>query len=127
MGRGSIYRSCPVVNSSGEIVLTDNKIRIYYGGVAAGWRIGIADIDQTTGSVVKFTGGSPQPMPAAIAYQGLMGVNYQDKIHLFYETYHYEYDPVSDTYTRKANVPFSRIWGTCAVASVVNGSMNLKT
>jgi hypothetical protein len=118
-----IYRSCPVVNSSGEIVLVNNKIRMYYGGVGSqGWRIGIADIDPTTGSVVKYTGGGPQPIPAGISYQGLMGVNYLGKVHLFYGIYHYEYDPVADTYTRKADVPYSTAWGTCAVASVVEGS-----
>ena len=49
------------------------------------------------------------------AYQGLMGVVYGDKIHLFYGSYHYEYDPVADTYTRKADVPNPRSWATCAV------------
>jgi N-acetylneuraminic acid mutarotase len=112
----NIYRSCPVVNSSGEIVLTGNNIRMYYGGIGSqGWRIGIADIDQTTGSVVKYTGGGPQPIPSGIAFQGLMGVSYLGKIHLFYGAYHYEYDPVADTYTRKANVPNPRSWATCAI------------
>ena len=80
-----------------------------------GWRIGIADIDQTTGSVVKFTGGGPQPMPAGIANQGLMGVSDGEKIHLFYMSYHYEYDPATDTYVRKSDVPNPRTWATCAL------------
>jgi N-acetylneuraminic acid mutarotase len=111
-----IYRSCPVVNSSGEIVLFNNNIRIYYGGIGSqGWRIGIADIDQTTGTVIKYVGGGPRPMPSEIAYQGVMGVRYLDKIHLFYGSYHYEYDPATDTYTRKNDVPNPRSWATCAV------------
>jgi N-acetylneuraminic acid mutarotase len=112
----SIYRSCPIVDSSGEIVLFHNMIRMYYGGMGSqGWRIGIADIDHSTGSVVKYTGGGPQPMPAGISSQGLMGVRYLDKIHLFFGIYHYEYDPATDTYTRKADVPRARSWATCAV------------
>jgi hypothetical protein len=122
-----IYRSCPVVNSSGEIVLTGNNIRMYYGGVNSdvdntGWRIGIADIDQTTGSVVKFTGTAPRPMPAGIANQGLMGISDGTKIHLFYMSYHYEYYPATDTYVQKSDVPHPRTWATCAF---VNNSIYL--
>jgi hypothetical protein len=47
--------------------------------------------------------------------QGLMGVRYGNTIHLFYQSLHYEYDPIVDTYTRKADVPTWRTWGTCAV------------
>jgi N-acetylneuraminic acid mutarotase len=53
--------------------------------------------------------------------QGLMGVRYGDKIHLFYKNLHYEYDPALDTgpsptpYTRLADVPTWRTWSTCAV------------
>jgi hypothetical protein len=47
--------------------------------------------------------------------QGLMGVRYGDKVHLFYQSLHYEYDPGSDTYTARASVPTPRTWGTCAV------------
>jgi Domain of unknown function (DUF2341)/Kelch motif/Secretion system C-terminal sorting domain len=54
-------------------------------------------------------------MPASIAYQGLIAVQYGTKIHLFYESYHYEYDPVTDVYTQKANVPNPRFWSTAAV------------
>ena len=32
-------------------------------------------------------------VPANLAQQGLMGVKYGTKIHLFYQSYHYEYDP----------------------------------
>ena len=53
--------------------------------------------------------------PSGIGNQGLMGVRYGTKIHLFYKSNHYEYDPVTDTYTLKANVPTPRTWGTCAV------------
>jgi hypothetical protein len=47
--------------------------------------------------------------------QGLMGVRCDDKIHLFYKSLHYEYDPVSNTYTQRASMPTWRTWGTCAV------------
>lgn len=113
-----IYRSSPVVNSFGEIVLSDNNIRMFYsafGSVDGGTGIGIADIDQTTGTVVKFVGVGPQPMPVEIGHQGLMAVQHGTKIHLFYKSYHYEYDPVQDTYTRKSDIPRPRTWGTCAV------------
>jgi N-acetylneuraminic acid mutarotase len=53
-------------------------------------------------------------VPANLAQQGLMGVRYGDKIHLFYRSYHYEYDPVTDLYTQKSNVPRQLTWGTCA-------------
>jgi N-acetylneuraminic acid mutarotase len=46
---------------------------------------------------------------------GLMGVKYKDKVHLFCNKLHYEYDIVTDTYTRKADVPTLRKWGTCAI------------
>jgi len=53
-------------------------------------------------------------VPSELANQGGMGIKYGDKIHLFYRHYHYEYDPVTDIYTPKANVPTPRTWGTCA-------------
>jgi N-acetylneuraminic acid mutarotase len=112
-----IYRSCPVVNSSGEIVLFDNNIRMYYSAVnrADNMGIGIAEITPT-GTVDKFSWeGWPRRMPATIADQGLMGVKFGDRIHLFYKSYHYEYDPVEDTYLQRADVPDPRTWGTCAV------------
>ena len=44
-----------------------------------------------------------------------MGVKFGNKIHLFYESYHYEYDPTTDAYVQKANVPNPRQWCTSAV------------
>lgn len=108
-----IYRSAPVVNSQGEIVFFDNKIRLFYSAFGNPG-IGIADIP-SSGSPIKFTGSGPQNVPAGLADQGLMGVKLGDKIHLFYKQNHYEYDPATDTYTQKANVPTPRTWGTCAV------------
>lgn len=109
----NIYRSAPVVNSQGEIVFFDNKIRLFYSAFGNPG-IGIADIP-SSGSPIKFTGLGPQDVPAGLADQGLMGVKLGDKIHLFYKQNHYEYDPVTDIYTQKANVPTPRTWGTCAV------------
>ncbi len=57
---------------------------------------------------------SKNPVPANIAQQGLMGVKYGNKIHLFYKSYHYEYDPETDIYTQLANVPRQVTWSTCA-------------
>ena len=57
---------------------------------------------------------SKAAVPANLAEQGLMGVKYGDKIHLFYQSYHYEYDPSTDLYTQKANVPRRLTWSTCA-------------
>lgn len=47
--------------------------------------------------------------------QGLMAVRYGDRIHLFYHTLHYEYDPASDTYVAKTPMPTPRRWSTVAV------------
>jgi hypothetical protein len=55
--------------------------------------------------------------PSSIAAQGLMGVRYGDRIHLFYKTSHYEYNPATDNYTSKASVPTGRTWGACAVVN----------
>ena len=112
-----IYRSCPVVNSSGEIVFFNGNIRIYYSGFhgenAIG--IGLAEISPT-GAVDKFSWeGSPKRMPSDISDQGIMGVRFGDKIHLFYQSFHYEYDPLTDTYRRRGDIPYPRTWGTCAV------------
>lgn len=114
-----IYRASPVVNSAGEIDVNgiNNTSRIFYSGfdIEGHTGIGIADISLTDRSVVKFSGTGPQPMPAEISYQGLMGVSDGSKIHLFYKSYHYEYDPVADTYTRiLPDVPYPRTWSTCA-------------
>ena len=54
-------------------------------------------------------------IPGVLGRQGVMGVRFGDKIHLFYESYHYEYDPVTDLYTQKADVPKPRFWCTSAV------------
>ena len=113
-----IYRSCPIVNSSGEIALFGNSTRMFYsafGDIYGGTGIGIADIDNTSGAVVKFTGTGPKLMPVEISHQGLMGVPYGDKIHLFYNSFHFEYDPLSDNYVQKSPVPHPRTWATCAV------------
>jgi N-acetylneuraminic acid mutarotase len=110
-----IYRSSPVVTSSGNIYYSNDKIRLYYsafkGGVPG---IGIADIPET-GPPEKFQGNGPADVPAGLADQGVMGIKYGNKIHLFLKQYHYEYDPATDTYTAKANVPTPRSWGTCAL------------
>ena len=67
-----IYRSSPVVNSTGQIVLFDGDIRMYYSAFGPGTTgIGIADIT-SDGIVQKYTGAGPKPIPAAIAMQGLM-------------------------------------------------------
>jgi N-acetylneuraminic acid mutarotase len=54
-------------------------------------------------------------IPSGLAQQGLMGIKFGDKIHLFYQSYHYEYDPVGDSYVQKSNVPKQRTWSTSAV------------
>ena len=54
-------------------------------------------------------------MPGGLAAQGLMGVKFGDKIHLFYQSAHYEYDPGSDTYLVKTDVPTPRTWSTVGV------------
>ncbi len=113
-----IYRSSPVVTSTGNIYYLNNKIRLYYSAFRGGDpRIGIADIPET-GPPEKFQGNGPADLPAGLADQGVMGIKYGNKIHLFLKQYHYEYDPATDTYTAKANVPTPRSWGTCAL---VNG------
>jgi len=58
---------------------------------------------------------SKTDIPSVLARQGLMGVKFGNKIHLFYESYHYEYDPATDAYTQKVNVPIPRMWCTSAV------------
>jgi len=54
-------------------------------------------------------------IPSALGIQGTMAVKYGDKIHLFNESSHFEYDPVNDSYISKANVPKPRFWCTNAV------------
>ena len=89
-----IYRSCPVVNDAGSIVSINGNTRIFYsayGSIPFG--IGMADI-LPDGSVQKFQSGAGlNDMPSSLGAQGLMGVKYGDKIHLFYKHAHYEYDP----------------------------------
>lgn len=112
-----IYRSSPVVTSNGNIVITDNKIRVYYSAYNSGGNIGIGIADlSATNPPVKFVGG-PSDVPAGLANQGLMAVKYGSKIHLFYRSYHYEYDPATDIYVQKADVPTQRTWSTCAVVN----------
>jgi len=53
-------------------------------------------------------------IPEGLAGHGIFGVKYGDTIHLFRFEHHYEYDPLTDTYTSLANVPNGRIWSTCA-------------
>ena len=53
-------------------------------------------------------------VPSDIANQGLMGVLLGNQIHLFYKNFHYVYDPSTDSYSRKSDVPTPRTWGTCA-------------
>lgn len=60
------------------------------------------------------TWSTGENLPEALSFQGLMGVKFGDRIHLFYKSYHYEYDPDTDTYLQKNNVPSGRTWGTCA-------------
>ncbi len=109
-----IYRSCPVTNSAGQIVFFGDNIRMYYSGYTGGVpEIGIADI-MPDGYVQKFQ-GTPWPIPPALAGSGIMGVRLGDTIHLFYENYHYGYAPLTDTYSRKPDVPSQLKWGTCAV------------
>jgi len=56
-------------------------------------------------------------IPADLAQQGLMGVRYGTKIHLFYSNKHYEYDPATDSYFSRSVMPTPRTWGTCGVVS----------
>ena len=112
-----IYRSCPVVDSTGSVVLFDGDIRMYYGAAgSAGMQIGMVDFPPS-GPPVRFAGNGPAPMPAGLANQGLMGIRYGNRIHLFYQSFHYAYDPVTDTYEQKANVPTPRTWSTCALVN----------
>ncbi len=58
-----------------------------------------------------------QDMPSVLGRTGIMGVRFGNRIHLFFDIYHYEYNPGNDTYTRLNDVPLPRKWGTCAVVS----------
>ena len=60
------------------------------------------------------TWSSKGSLPSGLLGQGIMGVRYNDRIHLFYQSSHYAYDPVTDTYTQMASVPTPRTWGTAA-------------
>ncbi|HKZ94440.1 MAG TPA: DUF2341 domain-containing protein [Candidatus Bathyarchaeia archaeon] len=53
--------------------------------------------------------------PPFYSNQGLMAAKYGDRIHLFYNLNHYEYDPATDSYTPKAPMPTPRTWAACAV------------
>jgi N-acetylneuraminic acid mutarotase len=61
-------------------------------------------------------------IPASLADQGISGVRFGEKIHLFYGYAHYEYDPVSQIYKLRANIPTPRKWATTAA---VNGKIYL--
>ncbi|NVO20150.1 MAG: DUF2341 domain-containing protein [Bacteroidetes bacterium] len=56
-------------------------------------------------------------IPAGLGGHGIMGLKYGNKIHLFRMGYHYEYDPLTDTYTQKSGLPTPRVWGTCATVN----------
>jgi len=146
LGRGSagewddqhIYRSSPTVDHTGQIVLFDNQIKMYYSAFSSAYetpRIGIAYISDTATTSTNEvydpatnTWKAKAEMPSEIAKQGLMGVLYGNEIHLFYGQHHYVYYPSSDTYSRKADVPTRRTWGTCAVVNnkiyVIGGYSN---
>jgi N-acetylneuraminic acid mutarotase len=97
-------------------VAMDNNIYVFGGRLPYDLGGGPSDANEIyNASTDNWTTGL-QPMPSEIAEQGLMGVRFGDKIHLFYQSFHYEYDPVGDTYTRKSDVPNPRTWATCAVA-----------
>ncbi|MFI5371238.1 MAG: DUF2341 domain-containing protein [Candidatus Eisenbacteria bacterium] len=55
------------------------------------------------------------PVPPEIADHGLMGLRDGNVIRLFRGSANYEYDPATDTYVRRADVPTPRVWGTCAL------------
>ncbi|MGD0712551.1 MAG: DUF2341 domain-containing protein, partial [Bacteroidales bacterium] len=128
-----VYRSCPTVDQTGKIVLFNNMIQLFYTGETGSGptcKIGIAYTtpfgvkamsneiyDPTANNWAEGPSG-----PVLIGDQGLMGIAYGSVIHLFYHQYHYVYDPSAGTYTRKADVPTPRTWGTCAV---VNGKIYL--
>ena len=61
-------------------------------------------------------------VPSSLADQGISGVRYGEKIHLFYGQAHYEYDPATQKYALRANIPTPRKWAT---AAVVNGKIYL--
>lgn len=83
----------------------NGKIYVFSGTVAGVNEVydPLSDTWQTKGSV-----------PSGFN-QGLMGVRYGDKIHLFYHTLHYEYDPATDTYAAKTPMLTPRRWSTVAV------------
>jgi hypothetical protein len=56
-------------------------------------------------------------VPSDMAAQGLMGVRYGDRIHLFYRSAHYAYAPATDTYSAKAGMLTPRTWATCAAVN----------
>lgn len=119
-----IYRSSPTVDPTGQIVKYDGKIKLYYSGFSESTcNIGIADIasnDHRANEVydpATNTWEGKARVPDDVARQGLMGALYNNQIHLFYNAYHYVYNPSTDSYTRKANVPTRRKWGTAAVVN----------
>jgi N-acetylneuraminic acid mutarotase len=120
----TVYRSSPTVDQTGKIVLFNNAIQVFYSGKDASiFNIGIAYVPPTiphTNEVydpTKDTWATGADVPPEIAYQGLMGVLFGNEIQLFYENYHYVYNPSTDTYTRKTDVPTPRTWATCAVVN----------
>jgi len=79
--------------------------------------------DASSGDIVKNEVYNPvsntwttkNNIPLGLGHQGVMGVKVGTKIHLFYDIYHYEYDPLTDDYTEKSPVPQGRNWSTCAL------------
>ncbi|MGD0405021.1 MAG: DUF2341 domain-containing protein, partial [Candidatus Bathyarchaeia archaeon] len=120
-----IYRTAPTVDETGKIVLVNNGIQMFYSAetTAALTKIGIAYsypynypfmTNEIYDPVANSWSTGPNG-PINLAYQGIMGVQYQNVIHLFYKNFHYVYDPVAGTFTQLADVPTPRTWGTCAV------------
>nr|NIP43001.1 DUF2341 domain-containing protein [candidate division Zixibacteria bacterium]NIR65137.1 DUF2341 domain-containing protein [candidate division Zixibacteria bacterium]NIS16576.1 DUF2341 domain-containing protein [candidate division Zixibacteria bacterium]NIS48153.1 DUF2341 domain-containing protein [candidate division Zixibacteria bacterium]NIU16269.1 DUF2341 domain-containing protein [candidate division Zixibacteria bacterium] len=97
----------------GQIAVEYNGLIHLFSGAALTGETGAHEIyDPATDT--WSTGAS---VPPNLTGQGLMGIKYGTKIHLFYLEFHYEYDPATDTYTRLANVPTPRTWGTCALVN----------
>jgi len=129
-----VYRSCPTVYETGQIALFDGTIKLFYTGELDPGPICKIGIAHTPSTGIPSSNGIPTSVneiydptsntwavgadaPVELAGQGLMGVSYGNVIHLFYHQYHYTYDPVTEAYTRKADVPTYRTWGTCAVVN----------
>ncbi|MDH4222275.1 MAG: DUF2341 domain-containing protein [candidate division Zixibacteria bacterium] len=85
-------------------------IHVFAGEVATGGTAAHEVYDPATDSWSIWS-----DIPIELAEQGITGVKYGDKIHLFCRSYHYEYDPAADTFIAKAAVPTSRTLSTCAL------------